>query len=386
MRSQKKIALAVASSGIAALLLPGGRTAHSRFKIPFKLTSTSVCNLNLNSEEAKLIKQTQLIIWDECPMLNRFGFEALDRSMRDIMGQVDPKYANIPFGNKIIVFGGDFRQILPVIKKGTRSDIVKAAFNRSYLWDNVKIFKLKINMRINKVKGSDKKEAKEFSDYLLEIGEGRVKTKTDTELSYIDYIDIPKKLIQNMNMIDLIKKTYPDIEKVNENKNQFTGRAIVTPKMVDVDQINQIATNLMPGEIKEYFSCDSMLKESNQNIYPIEFLNMINVSGLPSHKLSLKKGTPIMLLRNINPNEGLYNGTRLIVKNFYSKIIEAEIIMGHLAGKTVFIPRMPLIPSDTNLPFDLLRIQFPIKVLFYSELIKNLLFYFKNLYLRYHFV
>ena len=89
-------------------------------------------------------------------MLNRFGFEALDRSMRDIMGQVDPKYANIPFGNKIIVFGGDFRQILPVIKKGTRSDIVKAAFNRSYLWDNVKIFKLKINMRINKVKGSDK--------------------------------------------------------------------------------------------------------------------------------------------------------------------------------------------------------------------------------------
>ena len=187
-------------------------------------------------------------------------------------------------------------------------------------------------------------------------------------------------------MIDLIKKTYPDIEKVNENKNQFNGRAIVTPKMVDVDQINQIATNLMPGEIKEYFSCDSMLKESNQNIYPIEFLNMINVSGLPSHKLSLKKGTPIMLLRNINPNEGLCNGTRLIVKNFYSKIIEAEIIMGHLAGKTVFIPRMPLIPSDTNLPFDLLRIQFPIKVLFYSELIKILLFYFKNLYLRYHFV
>ena len=84
-------------------------------------------------------------------MLHRFGFEALNRSMRDIMSQLNSKYANVPFGNKIIVLGGDFRQILHVIKKGTRSDIVKACINKSYLWEHVKICKFTINMRVQKV-------------------------------------------------------------------------------------------------------------------------------------------------------------------------------------------------------------------------------------------
>ena len=199
--------MAVASSGIAALLLPEGRTAHSRFKIPFKLTANSICNLNLQSEEAKLIQKADLIIWDECLMLHRFGFEALDRSMLDIRSQIDSKYANVTFVNKIVVFGGDFRQILPVIKKGTRSDIVKDCINRSYLREHVKICKLTINMRIQKVADQDKNLAHKFSKYLLEVGEGIVPRKTDAELVYNDNIEIPHSLIQHMDMINLIKKT-----------------------------------------------------------------------------------------------------------------------------------------------------------------------------------
>ena len=59
-----------------------------------------------------------LILWDECPMMHSHAFEALDRSLRDIMGQVNPISKDMPFGGKIIVFGGGFRQILPVVKKG----------------------------------------------------------------------------------------------------------------------------------------------------------------------------------------------------------------------------------------------------------------------------
>ena len=70
-------------------------------------------------------------------MMHRHAFEALDRSLRDIMGAIDKRYKHIPFGNKIIVFGGDFRQILPVVRKGSRSDIIKASFNRSLLWPNI---------------------------------------------------------------------------------------------------------------------------------------------------------------------------------------------------------------------------------------------------------
>ena len=138
----------MASSGIAAQLLKGARTGHSRFKIPFSLNGTSTCNITLQSEEAKLIQNTELILWDECPMMHRHAFEALDRTLRDIMGAIDPMNRNVPFGNKIIIFGGDFRQVLPVVKKGTQNDIVNASFCRSILWNSIRRYKLTINMRI----------------------------------------------------------------------------------------------------------------------------------------------------------------------------------------------------------------------------------------------
>ena len=107
----------VASSGIAATLLPGGRTAHSRFKIPLKLDEDSTCSISHNSDIAELIKQTSLIIWDEAPMQNRLAFECLDRSLRDIMKSVSPNMYDKPFGGITVLLGGDFRQILPVICK-----------------------------------------------------------------------------------------------------------------------------------------------------------------------------------------------------------------------------------------------------------------------------
>src|SRR6266480_1721463 len=71
IRSERGIAIAVASSGIAALLLDGRRTAHSKFKIPLKITESSVLNISHDSKLGQLIKQTKLIIWDEAPMTNR---------------------------------------------------------------------------------------------------------------------------------------------------------------------------------------------------------------------------------------------------------------------------------------------------------------------------
>ncbi|KAG2212510.1 hypothetical protein INT45_000892 [Circinella minor] len=119
VRSQDQIALPVVSSGIAAILLPGGRTAHSRFKIPIDADETDTCNLPLGGAYAHLIRQTSLIIWDEAVMCGKWNFQAVDNALRDIMGATDPALANVPFGGKVVVFGGDFRQLLPVVKKGT---------------------------------------------------------------------------------------------------------------------------------------------------------------------------------------------------------------------------------------------------------------------------
>ncbi|XP_010431521.1 PREDICTED: uncharacterized protein LOC104715846 [Camelina sativa] len=115
LRAMKKIVLPVASSGIAALLLQGGRTAHSRFKIPITLHEHSMCEIKKGSMLAELIRKTDLIIWDEAPMTHRFAFEAVDRSMRDLLAEDDPKAMHKIFGGKTVLLGGDFRQILPVI-------------------------------------------------------------------------------------------------------------------------------------------------------------------------------------------------------------------------------------------------------------------------------
>ncbi|XP_076951544.1 uncharacterized protein LOC143624938 [Bidens hawaiensis] len=122
VRSCGLIALATASSGAAANNMPGGRTAHSRFKIPINLNNNSMCKNKHQSGIAELIRSAKLIIWDEASMAKRQAIEAVERTLQDIIG------VRLPFGGKIMVMGGDFRQVLPVIKRGTRAQTVNSSF------------------------------------------------------------------------------------------------------------------------------------------------------------------------------------------------------------------------------------------------------------------
>ena len=118
---QNKIVLCVASSGIASLLLIGGRTSHSAFKIPLDIDESSVCAIPRNFDLAKLIEITDLVIWDNAPMQHRHIHEAVNRTFKDIRRCQDKL-----FGGLTIVFGGDFKQILPVIVKESHPEIVGA--------------------------------------------------------------------------------------------------------------------------------------------------------------------------------------------------------------------------------------------------------------------
>lgn len=114
-----------------------------------------------------------------------------------------------------------------------------------------------------------------------------------------------------------------------------------------------------------YLSADSVQDPSQTFIYPTEFLNSLTPSGLPPpHSLFLKKYSPIILIRNLNPKEGLLNGTKLAVINLGRRIIEAKIMTGKHSGKLVFLPRITLTPSDSGLPFQLQRRQFPVRPAF----------------------
>ncbi|KAF7810574.1 ATP-dependent DNA helicase PIF1 [Senna tora] len=168
IRGRGQIVLAVASSGIASQLIPGERTAHSRFTIPLNCNENSTCNIVQGSDLANLLIHTKLMIWDEAPMAHKFCFEALDRSLKDIIGNENPECYTKPFGGKVVAFGGDFPQILPVICRRSREDIVLSSF----LWDSCKVFTLTKNMRLrNGNTESENNEIREFADWILKIGD-----------------------------------------------------------------------------------------------------------------------------------------------------------------------------------------------------------------------
>src|SRR6185312_12181128 len=102
----------------------------------------------------------------------------------------------------------------------------------------------------------------------------------------------------------------------------------------------------------------------SHNNYPLDFLNSITPNGLPPHELKIKN-CPIILLSNIDPHNGLCNGTRLVVKGFADNAIDCEIVNGQHAGNRIFIPRIPMSPSeDITLPFKFKQKQFPIRLSF----------------------
>ena len=222
--------------------------------------------------------------------------------------------------------------------------------------------RLTINMRIQD------NEQKQFIDYLLRIGEGK-----EIIYSYLgeDIIKLDDDIIFNDENVELlISAIFNNIDNnyndVDNYVNYIKDRAILTTKNEDVNDINKQIINIFPGDAHEFLSADSVDDEESvhQNLYPVEFLNTLTPSGTPPHKLVLKVGAPIMLLRNISPTEGLCNGTRLIVRQLQQHVIDAEIVTGSHCGQRVFIPRIRIAPSDVDLPFQLVRRQFPVCLAF----------------------
>lgn len=181
---------------------------HSKFRIPIPTLDNSVRNVHQGSELAKVLKQTNLIIWNEAPMAHKYCFEALDKILRDIMRityEVD-----IVFGRKVI-FGGDFRQILLVIPRGTHSDIVHATINASYLWGHCIVLTLTKNMCLQATTESKYAlEVTDFAKWILEIGDDNLGQPNNGYAT----IEIPPYLfiLDYIDQIDVIvQSTYPNL-------------------------------------------------------------------------------------------------------------------------------------------------------------------------------
>lgn len=133
-----------------------------------------------------------------------------------------------------------------------------------------------------------------------------------------------------------------------------------------INEINALALEKLESrgtKIYDYASVDSIQggTPSDYGNYPLDFLDNLNPNGLPPHVLRLAPGATVILLRNINAAAGLCNGNRAVVKRCLPKILDVQMITGRSAGKRVYIPRISL-QSNTDLPFTLLRRQFPVRL------------------------
>ncbi|CAN1811765.1 ATP-dependent DNA helicase PIF1 [Linum perenne] len=374
VRSEGHIALVVASSGIAATLLPGGVTAHSRFKIPIEVDYASRCVI-------KKVQQASLIVWDEAPMVHRLSFEAVDRTLCDIMN-VQPNGPNYkPFGGKTVLLGDDFRQTLPVIKNGSREDNLGASLTRYYLWNYCTMLRLQTNMRINDsvINTSALFDGLHFSDWVLAVGDGKIHTTKPTGHTNADWIQIPSCFLMPRSpnpIADLVNRVYPNIETEYQSVAYIRSRAIITPKNAIVTSINDYVLTQLPGEEKIYLSSDTLTtpgpnQEALELQYPTEFLNGLSFNGMPEHQLRFKPYAMVMLLRNLNPSAGLCNGTRILLTHLANNVVRGLIIGGTFEGTVAIIPCIVLDVTDVNWPFTLRRRQYPLRLCYAMTINKS---------------
>ncbi|XP_052622447.1 uncharacterized protein LOC128127795 [Lactuca sativa] len=262
-------------------------------------------------------RKPSLIISDEAPTVHKHAFEVLDRNLKDILRCVNPTNSNIPFVRKVIVFGGDFRQILPVVPGASRQNIVHASLCSSYLWKQCNVHKLTMNKRLTV--GSDPsiiEQIRGFENWLLDIGDGNLGGPNDGE----EMVDIPEDIVIN-NPCDpigsLISFVYPYVLENINITNYLQERAILAPKNEVFQEINDRLLSLFLGEQTEYLCSDSLCRfefvhdQFDAFLYSPYVFNSLKISSLPNNKLTLKVGVQVLLFRNIDQKNGLCNGTRL---------------------------------------------------------------------------
>ncbi|XP_011859489.1 PREDICTED: ATP-dependent DNA helicase RRM3-like [Vollenhovia emeryi] len=353
LKNKKKVVNTMAFTGIAATLLPNGRTVHKVFGLPVPLFNDSTSNIKVQSKEADILKLVDVFILDEAPMAPRYVLEIMDRTLRDIMQN------DLYFGGKIVLLGGDFRQLLPVKERATRCEIINLSIKFSTLWKQFKIFSLTENIRVLP-------QEREFAQFLLDLGNGILNDQSDN-------IQIPERCIANVNS-DMIKETYGDIITHKRYKS-IANHVILSARNIDVNEINEKVVDLLDATTERvYTSVDTPeTTGDNKDIYEViltEYLNSLNPTCLPPHELRLRKYSVIMLIRNLNISEGLCNGTRLLVLDMDNNLLRCEIISGNKIGEIIFLNRITLY-CENIYPFTFKRRQFPVKLAFAMTINKS---------------
>jgi len=368
-RGERPVAIAMASNGLPAQLLPNGTTVHRRFKLPITDDFEGqqlMCGISRQSEEADLLRKARLIVWDEAPTMNKWQLDAVHRCLRDVMRQPDKV-----MGGKVVVLGGDFRQCGPVLKnsrgRGRRGSEVNASLTHWNNWGAVKVLRLHINMRVENCERAGRKQRlAEWSRWLKSIGDG------DVPLDENGRLEVPPSIAfvssehdPEIRESEFLEYMYSELRnKEGEDRDEFLkGTAVLVPKNDTAARVNdELLDTLIDAQGHRFVSINGTADPEHQrdDAYPEEYLASIKESSLPAHVLTLKVGAPIIALRNIT--KGVSNGTRMVVTKIHKLSIRARVLHGASAGREILISRVEMTQDMGS--FVIKRIQLPIRVAF----------------------
>jgi hypothetical protein len=346
IRSRSVAAICVAASAQAAAVLTGGRTAHGQLRIPIDCDAASY--LDLKVHEKHEICAAGALLWDEASMVSDHVADCVNKSFQDML------QCPLPFGGMPVLFIGDWRQLLPVVR---RSCGEHHTIQNCIWWRAVTILRLHRNWRC---------QQPAWLQLLDDVGMGRINEVRVADGSV------------RTNLDDVIEYVWADAAV-----RTTAQKAIVTLTLEDAAEVNAKIIRSLPGECITAPCSDTYMDCKEPDLYPEEFVRSLNISGVPPGVLQLKVGARYIIIRNIDHAHGIVNGahvlcTLLSTRHFIGEaahctshhlkhsqqcqftLSAGSLLYGPHAGNRVMLPRMTYIitPSQSHLPFAVMRRQF----------------------------
>ena len=324
--AQGKVAICVAASALAAMLLLGGCTAHSQFHIPIPAHDATTCLFS--AAERNMIRRADVILWDECSMVHQDVADTVERSLSDLMQD----HRNRPFGGKTVVYMGDFKQLLPVVRYGHGHH---HTLHRCKWWQHVTIIKFTLNWR---AVGNPS-----FAALLETIGSGEVAE-----------VHIPASSIVH-DVTSLIRDIYGDFSACH-------GHQILALTLETCRTVNAQCLQLLPGELQEQLAADTYVDCRDPDGFPHEYVESLEMHGAPPFNLGLKVGARYMCIKNVDLARGIVNGTMLELLCIGYRHVQVRVLTGPATGRVdILTSYVFTIASDASgLPFTVIRRQLPL--------------------------
>jgi hypothetical protein len=320
-----------------------GVIAHSAFKLPLKFNPQSVCTIKSGSKEVNILKAVKIIIWDEITVTLSAALNCVDLLLQDLMGN------ELPFGGKVMIVSGDFRQCLPIIISHNLFIIINAWVLNSRHWTKFVKRKLTINQRLDAGQ-------QEFASWQLKVGNGELSDyNVDNNLTGPQQAGVVANTLSEgwkvkftqEHLVDLDtsieREIFGDSFTISDQEN-ISEYCILTPLNKDVREINAKVLNKLQGEEpRTYYCSNKVVIDDNEDHDELDELLEIspdgikswNPSGVALHQLTMKIGCFCLDMKNLSTKDGIVNGTRVVVKEMTDTYILVEILLGQHKGEQI---------------------------------------------------